>query len=357
MASITFPWNTVNTLVGDFVVPTVRRQVYQSDAFLMRLAARKKSFSGGRTIQQPLVWRTETGQWFSGADILDTTIADTVQNAVTVPKSFASKLVITWDDEKTVQGPSQVKSLVELKGEEVRRSAQHNLATDLFNDGTDPSRLTGLQYIFKDFTGGAPGTLPSQTYCGITRAGRYDGSGGGTQTNNWWCHAGDNTTYVDTAGGNFDPYTAGAVANVLGKMWAQILLAAGTANPPTLILSNVGAFTAYMNALMLGDRRVYPQQDTKLAEAGYDNVKFHRATWLADEKSPRSSSKVEKIYFLNEDSLRLFVHEDGDFAFEPFRKPHNQMARIAWVLWRGELMCIEPRANGVISSVSCATVS
>lgn len=364
MSNFNIPWNTVNTLSGDKVMPTVRRQIYQSDAFLMRLGKRKKSYDGGRTIQQPLVWRTETGEWFGGADILDTSITDTVQNAVFRPKNFASKMVVTWDDQKTVRGPKMVKSLVELKMEEVKRSAQHNLAGDLFNDGTDPKRITGLQYIFKDFAGGVlsphnPGLLPAQTYGTIPRQGRYDGSGGGTQTNNWWCHNGDSAPYTDAAGGGggFDPYTAGQITNVLGKMWAQIILAAGATQTPTMMLSNVGSWTAYMNSLMLGDRRIFPQQDTALAEAGYDNVKFHRATWLVDEKAPRSSAKVEKIYFINEDTLRLIVDEEADFSFEPFVKPHNQMARIGFVLWRGELICIEPRANGVISSVSVATVS
>jgi hypothetical protein len=359
MASFTIPWNTVNSLVGDKVMPTVRRQVYQSDAFLNRLARNKQGYDGGRTIQQPLVWRTEIGEWFSGADVLDTSITDTVQMAVFRPKNFAAKMVVTWDDERAVRGPKMVKSLVSLKMQEVRRSAMHHLAADLFNDGSDAKRLTGLQYILRDFTGTAPGTLPSQTYGGITRAGRYDGSGGGTQTNNWWVHQGDNTAYTDAAGGagGFDPYTAGQVSNVLGRMWANILLAAGTAQPPTLMLSNVGCWTAYMNSLMLGDRRMYPQQDTELAKAGYDNVKFHRATWIMDEKAPRSSAKVEKLYFINEESVILVVDNEADFAFSPFVKPHNQLARIGWSLWRGELMCIEPRANGVISNITVSTVS
>ena len=361
MASFTIPWNTVNTLVGDKVMPNVRRQVYQSDAFLARLNAKKETYDGGRTIQQPLVWRVETGEWFGGADILDTSITDTVQPAVFRPKNFAAKMVITWDDERAVRGPKMVKSLMNLKMQEVKRSATHLISGDLFNDGSDPKRLTGLQYIFKDFTIGsgysAPGGLVSQTYGGITRAGRYDGSGGGTQTNNWWVHQGDATAYTDAPNGGFDPYTPGQVANVLGKMWAGILLAAGATNLPTLLLSNIGCWTAYMNSLMLGDRRIWPQQDTKLAEAGYDNVKFHRATWLVDEKAPRTSGKVEKIYFINEDTLKLMVDEDADFAFEPFVKPHNQMARVGFVLWRGELFCIEPRANGVISNITVSTVS
>jgi hypothetical protein len=84
---------------------------------------------------------------------------------------------------------------------------------------------------------------------------------------------------------------------------------------------------------------------------------YKKAVWVVDEEAPRDSSKVEHIYFLNEDTVRLYVHADANMSTEPFRKPHNQMARTAYILWRGELCIIEPRANGVISSVSTATVS
>jgi hypothetical protein len=360
MAVQSFPWNTVNTLVGDFVAPNARRQIYQSNALLNRLNARKKSYPGGREIQQPLVWKQDgLGQWFTGADILNTAITDTVQMAKTTPKGFAIPMVIAKTDEWTVRGKNAIMSLAELKGEEVMATAKHIMAGDLYNDGTDQMKLTGLQYIFKDFTGTAPGVLPAQTYCGIARQGRYDGSGGGTQTNNWWIHAGDDTAYTDVAGGGggFDPLQPGAVMSTLGKMWATIQLQAGANRTPTLILSNVGAFTVYTNMGFLNDRNLRPQMDGKAFEAGYDNAKYKRAVWMVDEKCPRSSAKVEKIYFINEDTLRLFVHPEADFSFEPFRKPHNQMARVGYILWYGELMCIEPRCNGVMSSVSVATYS
>ena len=357
MASSSFPWNTVNTLVGDFVVPNVRRQIYQSNALLNRLSARKKTYDGGRTIQQPLIWKQEgLGQWFSGMDPIDTTIRDTVQMAVTTPKSFAVPLSISKVEEWTVRGPRAIKSLATLKGEEARATAEHIMAGDLYNDGSDPLRLTGLQYIFPDFSGAAPGTLATtQTYCGIPRAGRYDGTGGGTQTNNWWLHAGDDTTYLDTT--NFDPLVIGKVLGALGKIWSNIQLSAGANRTPTLILSNVGSFTIYTNMGFLNDRNLRPQMDGKAFEAGYDNAKYKRAVWMVDEKCPRSSGKVEKIYFLNEDTLRMFVHPEADFTFEPFRKPHNQMGRVAFILWYGELMCIEPRCYGVINSVSTLTYS
>lgn len=357
-ATLSFPMATLNSLVGDAVAPNARRQIYQSNALLNRLEQRKKPYNGGRTIQQPLIWRrTGNGQWFTGTQLLNTVIPDVVQMAITTPKAFAIPMVLAWQDEKTVRGKTAIMSLAELIGEEAMASGKDIMASDIYNDGSDAQKLTGLQYIFKDFSNAAPGTLNSQTYCGITRAGRYDGTGGGTQTNNWWIHAGDNTAYTDATGGGFDPLATGAVMGTLGKMWSRIQLQAGANRTPSLILSNVGAFTVYTNMGYTNDRNLRPQMDAKAFEAGYDNAKYKRAVWMVDEKCPRDANKVEHIYFINEDTLRLFVHPEADFTFEPFRKPHNQMARVAYLLWLGELMCIEPRANGVFSSVSCATYS
>jgi hypothetical protein len=357
MASYSFPWNQVNSLVQDFIVPNIRDQFFKSNAFYHRARNRVKKFSGGRAIVQPLAWKAEGGGggWFSGTDVLDTTIRDPIQSAVWMAKNAYVPISISWEDEKLVQGPTMVKSLVETKGEIARHTAIDLIGTDLFNDGTDGKRLTGLQYALRDFTGGAPGVLPAQTYGGIARQGRNDGGGGGTQTNNWWVHLGDNTAYDTAAAGNFDPLTPGKVHGVIGKMWAQIGIASG--KQPTLMVSNWGAFTAYHNALSLNDRYMRPQQNSELAKAGYRSLMYNNAAWVVDERAPRSSAKIEKIYFINEDTVRLYIHSDADFAYEGFRKPHNQMARVAYILFRGELCVIEPRGNGVISSVDTSAVS
>ena len=360
MASYSFPWNTVNTLVGDYVVKNIYDQWSKSNAMLYRTKDRQKTFTGGRSIQVPLVWKPEGGggQWISGADIIDTTVRDPVQMAVFTPKTAVVPITVTWEDEKTVMGPNMVKDLVETKGEIAKTTAIDLIGTDLFNDGTDAKRMTGFAYSLKDHTatggvGSTPG-IPSQTYGGITRQGLY---GSSVAVSNYWIHQGDYTAYTDAAGGggNFDPGTAGQVMKVLGKMWARIRFASGKS--PTLLLSNVGSFTCYHNALSLNDRYMRPQQDTKMAEAGYENLKYKQAVWVIDERAPRTSANIEKIYFINEDAVRLYVHQDANFAFEPFRKPHNQLARIAYILWRGEMIVVEPRANGVISSVDTSASS
>lgn len=351
----TFPWNQVNTLVQSYIAPTLQDQVFKSNAYLNRAKGRIKFFTGGRDIVQPQVWKAQDGGWFAGMDVLDTTETDDIQAATFRAKNAYVPLVISWEEQQKVQGDQMVKSLMEAKSEIAKNSAYRLINTNLYNAGTEIKALTGLQYSLRDFTGAAPGVLPAQTYAGIPRQGRYDGSGGGTQTNNWWIHYGDNTAYVTTAGGNFDPKTAGNVHEVLGRAWANIRIQSHKS--PTLMLSNYGTWTAYKNALSMNDRYQRPEMDNKTAEAGYDSLMFHKAVWIADEDAPRDASKIEKLYFLNEEAVRLYVASGVNFAFEPFRKPPNQMGQVGYILFRGEVCVVEPRACGVLSSIDTSAVS
>ncbi len=348
MSTYSFPWNQVNSLVQDFVVPAIRDQFFKSNAFYYRAKDRIKMYSGGRTIVHPLSWKAEGGGggWFATVDRLDTTVRDPIQSAKWVAKNAYVPISIDWDEERAVQGPTMVKPLVEAKSELAKTTMIDLIGTNLFNDGSNPKAITGLQYALKEPASST--TAPTMTYGGISRS---------STVNTWWNANGDSTAYTCAAGnaGGLDPLTAGAVGGKLQKMWGTIQLA--SAKTPTMVVGNVGCFNMYHNSLMARDNYMHPQQNTDLAKAGYDNLMYHRAVWVVDERAPRTAAGVEKLYFLNEDTVRLFVHSDANMAFEPFRKPHDQMARVAYILWRGELCIIEPRANGVFGSIDTSAVS
>lgn len=352
MATSSFPWNQVNTMVQDYIIPTIADQIYLSNAALYRMKGKQKTFTGGRRIVVPLTWRTQGGiKWFNGADVFAPTVRDPFQAAEFTPKNANVDLTIDWEEEMQVSGPNQVMDLMEAKGEAARATFFDGMATDIYNTGTDPKALGGLGKALKSFTSTAPGVLGADTYGGISRQGRYDGSGGGTQTNNWWIHQGDNTSFATGGSSTFGGNNFGGPS----KMFAQIKLASGKS--PTLILSNVGAWTdAHMN-LVKNERYVRPQQNSELAKVGFENFMFRSATWVADEKCPRDSSKIETVYYLHEPAVKLYVDSRANFAFEPFRKPHNQMVRTAYILWRGELIVSEPRSCGVQSNVDASSVS
>jgi hypothetical protein len=347
-----FPWNEVNTMVQDYILPTIRDQIFLSNAMLMRMKGKTKHFTGGRRIVVPLGWRTQGGlRWFNGADVFSPVVRDPFQAAEFTAKNANVDLTIDWESEMQVEGPNKVMDLMAAKGEWARNTFADGLATEMYNDGSEPRAIGGLQFALKEGTAGGD-LAPTMTYGGIPRS---------STVNTWWNHQSINTAaYTTGTAGTF--LTDGVAApntNVnfaqLNKMFARIKLASGKA--PTMILSNVGSWTDVHWNLVRNERYQRPQQQTDLFKAGFENFMFRSAAWVQDEKAPRDASKIEKVYFINEDTIRLYVDSRADMAFEPFRKPHNAMVRVAYILWRGELCISEPRANGVIGRVDTSAVS
>jgi hypothetical protein len=339
-------------MVQDFIIPQIKDQIFLSNALFMRMKARQKSFTGGRRIVVPLGWRTQGGlKWFAGADVFAPTVRDPFQAAEFTPKNANVDLTIDWDEEMTASGPEKVMDLMEAKGEWARSTFFDGMGNEVYNDGTDSKALAGLQYALKEGAGGGD-LAPTMTYGGISRS---------STLNTWWNHQSINTAvYTTGTAGTF--LTDGAAApstainfGVPNKMFARIKLASGKS--PTMILSNVGAWTDVHYQLVRNERYQRPQQNSDLFKAGFDNFMFRSAAWVQDEKAPRDGSKIEKVYFLYEPCVKLYVDSRADFAYEPFRKPHNQMVRTSYILWRGELIVSEPRANGVIGRVDTSAVS
>jgi len=346
-----FPWNQVNVMVQDYIIPTIKDQIFLSNALLNRLKSRQKSFTGGRRIVVPLGWRTQGGiKWFAGADVFAPTIRDPFQAAEFTPKNANVDITIDWDEEMTASGPEKVMDLMEAKGEWARSTFFDGMATDVYNDGTDSRALAGLQFALKE---GAVGTTnpPTMTYGGISRS---------ATLNTWWNHSSDNPTaaYVTGASSTFaGSASTGPNFAPINKMFANIKLKSGKL--PTMILSNVGAWSDVHYNLVKNERYQRPQQQSDLFKAGFENFMFRNAVWVQDEKAPRdtSANKFEKVYLIYEPAVRLHVDSRANFAFEPFRKPHNQMVRTAYILWRGELIINEPRSCGVMPRIDTSGVT
>jgi hypothetical protein len=185
------------------------------------------------------------------------------------------------------------------------------------------------------------------TYGGISRPAST------TTGNYWWNHSGDASTYTTGASGTF------LLANLqaLSYGFAQVFLK--SAKFPNLILSNIGSWTDYHNHLIVNERYGKPQRDTATYDAGFENILYRGAPWVVDPRAPRTTdaNKVEQVYLLNTDTIKLYTHAQANFEYIPFREPYNQMAKVAYIVYRGELIFIEPRANHCITNVNTSAVS
>jgi hypothetical protein len=347
----TVDWDQVTSFCREKIIPKVKDQYFKSNALMYRLRPKAEIFSGGRNIVQPLSFAPEGGggQWWSGTDRFDLRIRNPITSAQYWAKNFVLNIVISQEDEDTVNGPEKVLDLVATKMKLAQRTLMDSLggANGIYNAGTNPKAFTGLEYALPDFTGGAPGVMPpGYGYGGIPST---------STAYTWWNPQGDNTayvtgpssTYIDAEAAPWEPWD---------KMLAMQALASG--KTCSMILCNWGVFNACARQIHRTTNYFRPQQSSDLAQAGINALMYRGKDVVVDECVPRdATTKVEKVYFLDEESIHLWLHANRNFTFEGWQKSFDQGIRAAKIWIRGELTFDERRSSGKHSSVNTSATS
>lgn len=339
----TINWDMVSSLAKNKHVPALKDNFFLSNALFYRMKNRQKSWSGGPLIVVPLSFAPEGGGggWYSGSDKFDTSIRNPIKAANYFPKNAQVTLAIDTDEELAVSGPEAVLNLVDSKMKIAENTMVDLIGTNLFNAGTNAKAIGGLQLALPDNI-----VTTAQTYGGIACGGAAPSS----DTNGWWQPNSDATAYTCGSSGSFYTNTG---LNPMSQMFARIGLRSG--KQPSVIISNWGSWTEYHNSIAKNERYDRPQQNSDLAKAGFTNLMYRNCPWVVDERAPRNSngtsSAVEKIYVIDEKALTPYVHPQRDMQFEPWRKPIDQDARVAYIFHRMELTFDERRSSGVLSNV------
>jgi hypothetical protein len=343
MPSTTINWDNVSTHVQDYIMPRVRNNVFKANVAWYRMKDRVEHYAGGRKIVYPLAFEPEGGggTWWNSNDKMDTRHRAPFTAAEYYAVNGVVPVTILQEEEDMVRGPEQVMSLVASKMKLANRTAISLLggSSGLFSDGTNTKALAGLEKALPD----VPATL--HTYGGIPAS---------STQNTWWLPLADATAYTTGVAGNF---VQGANWAPFDKAWANIGLNSDGMSP-SLVLLNWGAFNDVSAACTKLDSSFRPQQDTDLRKAGFVNITYKNAVVVVDPNVPRNeSTKVEKAYFLTEESFNLVVHELRDLDFVPWREPVDQFLRVAYILWRGQLCFSERRCNLKMTNITTTATS
>lgn len=105
----------------------------------------------------------------------------------------------------------------------------------------------------------------------------------------------------------------------------------------------------------------------ELANLGFETVMLRGATVMWDEICPRSTNNTTGVvlystpttdtshewlaYFLNTDFIKLYVDAQTDLVNRPFMDSVDQTAKSALVLFMGQLMTTNRRAQGVLYNI------
>lgn len=288
----------------------------------LRNKKRQEGKDGGAKIVMPILYdKNTTFKSYAGYEPIDTTPQDDLTAAEFEWKQAGGSVSISGIEEDKNNGVNQITSLLKSKIETLEGSMMDGLAEMIFGDGTGNSGkdLEGLKsLIANDPTTGTVG--------GINRA-----------TYSFW----RNQTLVGTDGGTpFD--------NLQSKMRSvyNLCSTAKGAGKVDIMISDRLTFEGYEGSLVAQKR--FASSD---GDAAFENLLFKGKPVTWDTKAPATSA-LGNMYFINSRYLKWIYHNRKNFVPTPFLKPVNQDAKIAQLLFTGNLVISNPRACGVIYNIS-----
>lgn len=281
----------------------------------------KKHLSGGRTIVREISYAENgTFNYYQGYDTLNVSPSDVFTAAEFNWKQAA--VAISWSGLEKLQnsGPEQVLDLIAERMENAEGTMIDNLSNGLYSDGTGSAgkQIGGLQLLIGDAGTGTVGGINSTTWT-FWRNQFYDFS-------------------VNSLVAS--PVT---IQRAMNTLWLSCLR---NRDQTDLIVADNNYYTFYWESLQAQQRFA----DTKLASAGFDNLKFKNADVVADG-GIGGNAPTNRMYFLNTKYLRMEVHKECDMV--PLgpgeRSSVNQDATVKLLGWAGNLTCSNRRQQGVIT--------
>jgi hypothetical protein len=252
---------------------------------------------------------------FSDYDILDTT----PQNVLTSLKyewagEYAT-ISISWMEEKRNQGKGRLLNLLNQKIDDAGATIRDNINTKLLQ--AQPAAGSVDVNSITEIIDEAPSGAPS----------RSTSIGSIANSNTWWRNKA-------TSGGAF------TVAD-MNTMFNDI---SDGSEFPTFMLSYQTPFEYYENS-QVGQIRY---SDTRIADAGFQNLMFKNVPFLWDP----AVANTDEIYFINTKYFYLATVAGGDFVTTDFIEPDNQAAKVAKILWMGQLMADNRRRLGTLHGIT-----
>lgn len=275
---------------------------------------KKKMQNGGTSLLVPVMYgKNTTAKSYAGYDTLDTSSQDGMTVANYPWRQLSASISISRIEERKNSGESQVINLLESKIMQAEMSLIEEADRQSFGVAAGQD-IFGLQLLVENATAGAW----LSDVGGINRT-----------TETWW----RNQWAVGTA----------FLANGLDFMRTMYNSCSKGNIHPDLIVTYQTIFEYYEKILAANERFI----DTTTGDAGFQNLLFKAAVMMYDAYCNSGS-----MYFLTSDYLWLYVDSQTDLYTTPFQRPVDQDAKVAQILWYGNLAASNCARHGVIDGIT-----
>lgn len=316
-----------NTDYNDILTTTLESRsgkladnVSENSALLNRLKNKSKirPVTGGSKILEELEYGEGDMTWYSGYDTISYTPKQLFSAAEFSLKLCAVPVAISGEDILKNSGREQVIDLFEKRVDNAMKTMSNKMAAAVYGDGTESSgkAIGGLALLVAD----SPST---GTVGGINRA---------TSGNEFWRNKSTTLTAA---------LTSDTIRKEMDKMYLS--LCRGSDKPDLIVCGNE-LYSMYEASLMPQQRFV----DNKLADAGFQNLKFKGADVVFDG-GQNGRCPENKIYFLNTDYIYLRSHKERNMkVIGGDRMAVNQDALYKIIGWAGNMTMSNASLQGVL---------
>ena len=268
---------------------------------------------GGATLVVPLMYgKNGTAKSYNGYGILDTTPQDGLTAASYPWAQYSVSISISGREERIQNvGEKAIIKLLDAKVKQAEMSLRDKLDIDMWASATTGTNLLALPTIVDTTT----------TIADVSKSG-----------NTWW------QAQVNTSGS----FAAQGLAD-MRLTYNEVMNQSMDNSGPDFICGTQSVYEFYEASLQ-------PQQrftDEKYAGAGFENLRYKGATCTFDGNTPSGT-----LFFLRSDNLKLVTSSGTNFITTPFIKPENQDAKVAQILWAGQLVSDNNRKLAKMTSIT-----
>lgn len=274
----------------------------------------KISENGGASIVVPLMYgKNSTAKSYSGYGIIDTTPQEGLTAANYQWAQYAGTISISGlEDRIQNKGDKAIIKILESKIKQAEMSLSDKMDIDLWASSTAGTNILALPTIVDATT----------TIADVSKS-----------ANSWW-------QAQVVASGSFAARGLADMRNLYNTVLNQSV---GNDGAPDFSIAAQSVYESYEATLQ-------PQQrfsDEKMAGAGFETLRYKASTLTFGSNVP-----AQQLFMLRSENLKLAYDKDTNFITTKFIQPTNQDAKVAQILWAGQLTCDNMRKNGKLTGVT-----
>jgi hypothetical protein len=301
-----------------------------------------QSADGGLGLTEELMYALAQADWYDGMDELAIQPTDGITQAIYEWRQLAVPIVFSEKERK--MNKQRLVDIVKARIKQAEMGIREKLSTALLQGSGDGALATPQASGLNGAAGIDP--LPLIVHYAPTSAATIGGIAQNTYS--WWQNKQKESAATTWAG----------LFNEFQNMYNNC--SKGPGGEPKIILCDQTTYETFQAALFNKFRVVDNDKNFD-----FEHFKFKKAYVVWDENVPNvyagttdtTTATGGTAYFLNPEFFKLRYEAETNFVMGDFQKPVNQDAKVAHILWMGQLTVSNRAKQGVIGKISRAIAS